>query len=272
MSILLWWQRNQGRGGPRRANQARADGSPQFVLGGRASGILQRRYASTSHIIASMLAWGLGACVRHLPQEKKPEGGGVERRGGGRVSPPPTRLRARLRERKHALERRHVGECLLHRRRVGRVTPQRRHRAVQQLVHNALGQLLHRLELLLRQPITELAHGLFKLAGADRLGLVAQRLDRRHRLERVAPRLKRAQLLLEQQLRLGGRRCAALLVRCDHLLEIIHVVHDRRGLELADVRRHIPRHRDVNKAAHATDGVVTRRHARDVLLVDEQLL
>mmetsp|Transcript_52468 Transcript_52468/g.114516 ORF Transcript_52468/g.114516 Transcript_52468/m.114516 type:complete len:262 (+) Transcript_52468:180-965(+) len=191
--------------------------------------------------------------------------------GRSACSPPPAWYTVRI-EREHALERSHVCQRRLDGVGVRAVAAQRSHWPVQQLVHNALAKLLHRLGLLLGQPVAELAHRLLKLARADRLRLVAQSLDGRHRLQGVAPRLKRTQLILQQQLRLSGCCRAALLVGGNHLLEVVHIVHDRLALQLVAVWRHVAWHRDVHQAAHATNNVGPRWHALNVCLVNEQLL
>lgn len=62
------------------------------------------------------------------------------------------------------------------------------------------------------------ASGAGSAGSASRAHLAAQRLDGGHRLKRVAPRLKRQLLLLEQHLGLGRRPRTLLLVGRHHLL------------------------------------------------------
>ena len=162
----------------------------------------------------------------------------------------------------------HVDERLGHLRRIRTVGSERLHGPVQELVHDPAAQLLHRLHLLLGEPVAELAHRLLELRRPNRLSLPAQPLNRGHRLQRVPPRLETRLLLSEQLPGLVRGALARLLVRLHQLLQVIHVVADGVGV-LSAVGVDVAGHRDIHEATLAVDARRRRGHRGEVILGDD---
>eukprot|EP00964_Phaeocystis_antarctica_P068174 scaffold41306_cov56-Phaeocystis_antarctica.AAC.3 len=193
-----------------------------------------------------------GISITTRPQERAralapPERSHAPPRKYARPGPPPTRL---VEQAEDLLDLRDGGLVAL------AVGAQVGHRRVQQLVDDALGHRLHRLPLLVTQPLEALLHGLGGLGRAHLLHLGLQPRDGGHVLETLLPRLELLQLDAQQHLGLDDLVLSPRLVLGDHLLQVVDVVR----LDVAHVvalALDVTRHRDVDE--HERLRVLPRR-------------
>ncbi len=100
--------------------------------------------------------------------------------------------------------------------------------------------------LLRRRQRPQLACRPRQLALPQSLGLLLQRQDRRHRVERLEPLLIARHLRQHNLLRRFGFPRALRPVALRHLLQIVNVV-DEAAIHLVHARVHIARHRDIDE-------------------------
>mmetsp|Transcript_14756 Transcript_14756/g.42130 ORF Transcript_14756/g.42130 Transcript_14756/m.42130 type:complete len:234 (+) Transcript_14756:261-962(+) len=142
---------------------------------------------------------------------------------------------------------------------------------MQQLVDDALAELLDRLLLLVCHPLPELIQGFIQLCTPHRLRLAPQRFNGRHGLQRIPPCLEGHLLLLQQHLGLCGSLCTRLGVGRNYLLQVIHVVDDASARVHRDIWRDVTRDRDVEEPTHSTHCIWRLGHLCHIHSMNQEL-
>jgi len=121
------------------------------------------------------------------------------------------------------------------------IRPQVRHRAVEELVDDALRDHVHRLTLFVGKALQPLRVRLRELSLANSIKFLLQLCDRRDVSERFLPLHELGELNPKKQLGLKDLVPPLRLVGGDHLLQVVHVVrkHPRHVVAARlDVTRH----------------------------------